>query len=388
MSDVPLGIFLSGGIDSSSIAAFAVKNSGGQSIKTFSIGFEEDSFDESKYASEVARFLNTEHHLKTLSLDKAKHLLPRIISKLDEPMGDSSLLPTYLLCQETRKHVTVALGGDGADELFAGYDPFAALRLAELYQKLIPKPVHAAIRLMAARLPVAHRNMSFDFKIKRTLRGLSYPKKFWCPIWMGPLGPGGLGELFDRPVDIEDVYSEAIEQWEACRQTDLVDKTLQFYTRIYLQDDILVKVDRASMLNSLEVRAPFLDVELVDFVRKIPSRFKFKNGQTKYILKKALEPVLPRKILYRSKKGFGIPIGQWLKNGVVKIDDNQTHGCLNRSFIQAKKDEHAHNRVDQRAFLWNLWVLNEWEKKQGQRIIDKREHRTSNAQHRMMNGFG
>ena len=362
MSDVPLGIFLSGGIDSSSVAAFAVKNSGAARVKTFSVGFEEASFDESAHAARAARFLETDHHLKTLSLERAKKLLPQVVLNLDEPMGDSSLLPTYLLCRETRQQVTVALGGDGADELFAGYDPFAALRLAELYQRLIPRPVHAAIRLVAARLPVGHRNMSLDFKLKRTLRGLSHPKRFWCPVWMGPLGPAGLAELFDRPVDIEDVYSEAIEQWEACRQTDLVDKTLQFYTRIYLQDDILVKVDRASMMNSLEVRAPYLDMELVNFVRKIPSRYKFRNGQTKYILKKALEPVLPKEILYRPKKGFGIPIGRWLKNGVAQIDARQTHGCLNGRFIRSKMDEHARDKSDHRAFLWNLWVLNEWEK--------------------------
>jgi len=171
-----------------------------------------------------------------------------------------------------------------------------------------------------------------------------------------------LADLFDMPIDYEAIYSEAIEQWDACRQTNLVDKTLQFYTRLYLQDDILVKVDRASMMNSLEVRAPYLDIELVDFVRKIPSRFKFMNGQTKYILKKALEPVLPREILYRPKKGFGIPIGKWLKNGVVKINAHESSGHLNTRFIQSRHAEHQGNRADHRAFLWNLWVLGEWGK--------------------------
>lgn len=360
MADVPLGIFLSGGIDSSSITAFAVKNSDGHSVKTFSIGFEENSFDESFYAATVARILNTDHHAETLSLERAKTILPAVISHLDEPMGDSSLLPTYLLCKATRQQVTVALGGDGADELFAGYDPFVALRLAAWYNKLVPQPVHEGIRMLAARLPVAHRNMSFDFKVKRTLRGLSYPQKLWCPVWMGPLEPKELADLFEMPIDYEAIYSEAIEQWDACRQTNLVDKTLQFYTRLYLQDDILVKVDRASMMNSLEVRAPYLDIELVDFVRKIPSRFKFMNGQTKYILKKALEPVLPREILYRPKKGFGIPIGKWLKNGVVNINAHESSGHLNTRFIQSRHAEHQGNRADHRAFLWNLWVLERW----------------------------
>lgn len=362
MSDVPLGIFLSGGIDSSSVSAFAQKFCTNQNVKTFSIGFEEESFDESSYSNQVASYLYTDHFSEILSLDRAKSLLPEIAGRLDEPMGDSSLLPTYLLCQSTRKHVTVALGGDGADELFAGYDPFLALKKARAYNFFIPKPVHKGIRMLAARLPVAHQNMSFDFKLKRTLRGLSYPKKLWNSVWLGPLCPEDLNDLFNRQLDIEDVYSEAIEQWDACHQSNLVDKTLQFYTRLYLQDDILVKVDRASMMNSLEVRAPYLDIELVDFVRKIPSRYKIRNGQTKYILKKALEPILPHEILYRPKKGFGIPVGQWMKNGAFEIDSPKLFGHFNPSFTKIRLGEHKQNKADNRAFLWNMWLLGEWDK--------------------------
>lgn len=370
MSDVPLGIFLSGGIDSSSVSAFAQKYCGNQNVKTFSIGFEEESFDESNYSNQVASFLYTDHFSEILSLDRAKSLLPEIAARLDEPMGDSSLLPTYLLCKSTRKHVTVALGGDGADELFAGYDPFLALKKARAYNFFVPKPVHKGIRMLTARLPVAHRNMSFDFKVKRTLRGLSYPKRLWNSVWLGPLCPEGLNDLFDQPIDIEDVYSEAIEQWDACHQDNLVDKTLQFYTRLYLQDDILVKVDRASMMNSLEVRAPYLDIEFVDFIRKIPSNYKIRNGQTKFILKKALEPILPHEILYRPKKGFGIPIGQWLQNGVFHIDGGISIGGLNTSFTNSQFLDHRQNKADNRAFLWNMWLLEAWGKNRNIRAGD------------------
>ena len=359
ISDVPLGVFLSGGIDSSSIASFARKKCS-QKLRTFSVGFSEDSFDESRYSKRIADWLDTEHLCETLSLDQAKSLLPEIASRLDEPMGDSSLLPTFLLCRSTRKHVTVALGGDGADELFAGYDPFLALRKAELYSRFVPKPVHKGIRILAARLPVVHRNMSLDFKIKRTLRGLDYPKKLWNSVWLGPLSPDELNDLFNKPIDTEEVYSEAIEQWDACRQSNLIDKTLQFYTRLYLQDDILVKVDRASMMNSLEVRAPYLDLELVEFVRKIPSTYKFRNGKTKYILKKALEPILPRDVICRPKKGFGIPIGQWLKKGVFDIDPDYSASFLDSSFTKAQLENHKWNRADNRSFLWNFWLLNKW----------------------------
>ena len=359
MGDVPLGFFLSGGLDSSSIVALATRHIDRSLIHTFSVGFDEASFDESAYSTEMAQRLGTNHHLDILSLEKAAALLPEIASKLDEPMGDSSLLPTYLLCRHTREKVTVALGGDGADELFAGYDPFQALRAASLYDRFVPRPLHTAVKLAMNRLPVSHANMSLDFKIKRTLRGLSYAPPLWCPIWMGTLDPKELGELFAAPIDVEDVYSEAIEQWDACRQPNLVDKVLQFYTKLYLQDDILVKVDRASMMHSLEARAPYLDIEVVDFVRRIPHQYKFRKGQTKYLLKRALESVLPHAVIYRAKKGFGVPIGRWLADGMLPIDPGAIPG-LDRGFVQARLDAHLQGRRDERAFLWNVWLGQSW----------------------------
>lgn len=359
MSDVPLGVFLSGGIDSSAVTAFASRHLPAGQLQTFSIGFDETSFDESVYARRVATLFGTNHHTETLSLDQAHGLLNECVARLDEPLGDSSLLPTYLLNRFTRRHVTVALGGDGGDELFAGYDPFRALGRAKLYQSIFPKPIHSAIRALFDRLPVSHGNMSFDFKIKRTLRGLSYEPRVWLPSWMGALDAAEIEELFAEPVDLEDLYSEAITQWEQCPQTNLVDKTLQFYTNLYLQDDIMVKTDRASMMHSLEVRAPFLDIDLVDFVRRIPSHYKLRHGTTKYILKKALEGILPRDILYRPKKGFGSPIGSWFKNGTLALDTGLPPG-LKSEFIQRKSADHRAGRSDERALLWNVYVLNQW----------------------------
>lgn len=360
VADVPVGVFLSGGIDSSAITALASKHVPAGMLKTFSIGFEEASFDESSYAQRVARLFNTDHHVETLSISKAHSLLASIVQRIDEPMGDSSLLPTYLLSKFTRRHVKVALGGDAGDELFAGYDPFVALRRAELYSKFVPKGVHQAIRMLAARLPVSHTNMSFDFRLKRTLRGLSYPPRLWLPVWMASLDCAELAELFSEPTDLEDVYSEAIDAWEGCAQPDLVDRTLQFYTKLYLQDDILVKVDRASMMHGLEARAPFLDIDFVDFARRIPSAWKFRHGETKFILKKALEPLLPKDVLYRRKKGFGVPIGAWFRDGELSVGKSASAQSLNDSFIQRKLAEHRSGGADQRAFLWNAWLLREW----------------------------
>ena len=176
---------------------------------------------------------------------------------------------------------------------------------------------------------------------------------------MAPLDPRGLEELFSEPLDIEELYSEAIEAWELCPQKDLVDKTLQFYTKLYLQDDILVKIDRASMMHGLEVRAPFLDVDLVDFVRRIPSDYKLRHGTTKYILKKALKGILPDNILHRTKKGFGPPIGAWFKSGALQVDGVGFPG-LNADFIKEKIAARRSGKSDERAFLWNFYVLTKW----------------------------
>jgi len=360
MSDVPLGVFLSGGIDSSAVAAFAAQHVPAGQLNTFSIGFNEPSFDESSYARQVARDLGTKHHEDILDLDKSVALLPEIIGKLDEPLGDGSLLPTYLLSRFTRQHVTVALGGDGGDELFAGYDPFRALEKAALYAKLVPRPIHEAIRLVAARLPVSHQNLSLDFKIKRTLMGLSYRPQLWNAVWMSALAPRDLAQLFREPCDEEEIYSEAIEAWDRCAQPNLVDRALQFWTNLYLQDGILAKVDRASMMNSLEARSPFLDLEVADLARRIPWQLKLHKGQTKYILKKALAPVLPKEIIERKKKGFGMPIGRWLREGRFEFDHARTFPHLNIAFAEQKHAAHMAGRADERLFLWSYWLLGKW----------------------------
>jgi asparagine synthase (glutamine-hydrolysing) len=157
---------------------------------------------------------------------------------------------------------------------------------------------------------------------------------------------------------MEDLYSEAIAAWESCDQPSLLDKATEFYVKLYLQDDILVKVDRASMMNSLEVRAPFLDIDLVNFARKIPVNYRFKNGETKYILKKALEPILPHDILYRKKKGFGVPIGKWFSEGKIQISStDNVANMLNSNFIKNQLELHQKLKADNRAFLWNLYLL-------------------------------
>jgi asparagine synthase (glutamine-hydrolysing) len=357
VADVPVGVFLSGGIDSSTVAALAAQELGPDRVRTFSIGFDEESFDESTHAARVARHLRTSHQLEMLSLERARELLPEIVARLDEPLGDSSLLPTYLLSRFARRHVTVALGGDGADELFAGYAPFQALAPASWYLRLLPRPLHRGIELLVSSLPVSHGYMSLEFRLKRTLRGLRYPQKLWNPVWMSALEPGELAELFGEPVDIEEVFSEAIEAWDGSRQADPVDRTLEYYTRLYLQNGILTKIDRASMLNSLEVRSPFLDREVVDFARRIPARSKLCFGRTKHLLRTAVAGLLPDSILKRSKQGFAVPIAKWFRDGAIGFEGLDQARLVNPAFTQRALKQHLDGEVDRSAFLWTQWVL-------------------------------
>ena len=356
ISDVPLGIFLSGGIDSSAVLAFAARHMPAAQAKTFSIGFTEPSFDESDWAQRVAQVIGSDHRNEMLDIDKAADLLPHVLSRLDEPMADSSILPTYLVSRFARREVTVALGGDGGDEMFAGYDPFKALRWAERYQAVVPRALHRGLRSLVDLLPASERNMSLDFKLKRTLRGLSHPPSRWNPVWLGPLEPSDLEQLLREPVDPEEVYDDAIQAWNGATATDTVDRTLEFYTRFYLQDDILTKVDRASMMVSLEVRAPFLDNGVVEFARRIPHRYKLREGQTKYLLKKALEPVLPHDVIHRQKKGFGVPMTRWMKTFDAP-DPVASFPSADVDWLRERWKAHRSGRTDHRLLLWSWMVL-------------------------------
>ena len=354
LADVPVGVFLSGGIDSSGIAALAARRAKPGELHTFTIGFDDPSFDESAAARRSAERLGTTHRAALFGAARAREVLGQLADRLDEPIADASLLPTFLLCGLARRDVTVALGGDGGDELFAGYDPFRALRMADLYARLVPKPVHRAVALLAGRLPVSHANMSLDFRIKRTLAGLSFPRPLWNPVWMAPLGPAEIAALLGDPVDPEELFSEAIEAWDASGGS-LVDRTLQFFTRTYLEGDILAKLDRASMLHSLEVRCPYLDLGVVELVRRVPARFKLRGGRGKRLLRAALGPLLPDEVLARPKKGFGIPVGRWLAEGVAPFDAVRCR--IGSDFFAKRLAEHRAGRADHRLYLFAHWML-------------------------------
>jgi asparagine synthase (glutamine-hydrolysing) len=356
MSDVPLGLFLSGGIDSASILAVVTKLLGRGKVETFTVGFNEPSFDESGHARSIAQTFGSRHHEELLDLSRANDLAPVVLNKMDEPLGDGSLIPTYLLSKFTRNSVKVALSGDGGDELFAGYDPFQALSLATIYRSVTPKNVHLLLRRLVGLIPISTANMSFDFKLRRTLAGLTYPQPMWNSIWLAPLEPRDIDDIFEHPLPPDDLYEEVLSLWHAGDGKDIVDRTLEFYTKFYLQDGILMKVDRAAMMNSLETRAVFLDNDLVEFCRRLPNRFKIRHGQRKYLLRRALRGLVPESVLARPKKGFGIPLAKWLKTTPTKPPVSPIKGVRMKPVVE-RWAEHRAGTADHRLFLWSWLAL-------------------------------
>ena len=354
VADVPVGVFLSGGIDSSTVLACATHGAAEGQIKTFSIGFHEKEFDESGQARDIARHFGADHSEEIMSVEAVRDLADHVLGMLDEPMADSSILPTFLLSRFARRSVTVALSGDGGDELFAGYAPFRALGMAKLYCALLPISARTHIRRAVNLLPASDGYLNLDFKLKRTLQGLEYPPSVWNPVWISPLRPDEIADLLGSPVDWEELYADAIAAWNSSASDDLIARTSEFYGRFYLQDGILTKVDRASMMVGLEVRAPFLDNEVVDFATRLPSSLKYRRGTTKYLLKRAMSGVLPHKLLIRPKRGFGIPLAKWLKTWPVPTKG--AAGC-DGAFTKRMFDAHRNGKRDNRLFLWAWLVL-------------------------------
>lgn len=374
MSDVPLGVFLSGGIDSSTIAYYAQKNSQ-HTINTFSIAFEDKSFDESLYAKEVARYLGTKHHETRFTQKELLDRIPQLATLIDEPFADASIIPTYLLSQYTKQHVTVSLGGDGGDELLMGYPTFQAEKIFQILKKF-PRFITGFFEKCVHMLPVSFKNISFDFKLKKFFSALNYPDSFRHQIWLGSFYPEYINTIL-KPEILHLIKPkscfEDIEQLLSTHTGNSFFEQINYlYCKHYLQDDILVKVDRASMYASLEVRAPFLDFHVVDFLTQLPAELKLRGFTTKYILKKLMENKLPHNIIYRPKKGFGIPLAKWinneLKNFTLEIlseENIKKQGIFEYNIIKKILNEHFSKKKDNRKYIWTLMAWQMWYEKYG-----------------------
>lgn len=371
VSDVPLGVFLSGGVDSTAVVSLMAEMVAPKQIKTFSIGFEEQSFDESSYARRVADIFGTTHHEKVLTAEDMLNIVDEVVSKSDEPFADASIMPTYLLSKFTREYVTVALGGDGGDELFAGYPTFKAHILANVYNKIPFLIRDKIIPYFINMLPVSDKNFSLDFQAKRFIYAAREKSELRNQMWLGSFNPQEQKNLFTEhalhSLEPKDVYSDIYTFCDNLRGLAEIDKIIYLYTKFYLPDDILTKVDRASMYNSLEVRSPFLDTDLIQFVNKIPWHLKIKGLSGKYIFKKAMEGKIPKFVTERRKKGFGIPVAKWirgeLKNRFLDAFSKKRirqQGLFEYSYVKRLLDEHLSGKVDHRKKLWTLFMFQMW----------------------------
>jgi asparagine synthase (glutamine-hydrolysing) len=368
VADVPVGVFLSGGIDSGLVAALAAKAD--SQIECFSIGFNEKSFDESPYANTVVKALNLNHRLKIFSTGEMLDNLDELPDFLDEPLADASILPSYLLAKVASQRLKVALSGDGGDELFAGYPTYQAHRIITYYDSL-PEILKSSIKSLAACLPVSHQDISADFKIKQFLRGAGVSSEIRFFIWMGSFTDSEKKELLTddlrAALSHDNTYEDVFAYVRKSGLNKDLERILYLSTKLYLQDDILVKVDRASMANGLEVRCPLLDQEVVEFASRLPMQYKLHGLKTKYLLKKAAAGLLPDQIINRKKKGFGIPISKWLTEELkgymldhLSEQRIRRQGFFNYAYVKRLIDDHLEKRKDNRKLLWTLLMFQVW----------------------------
>lgn len=367
-SDVPLGAFLSGGIDSSLIVTLAQQQLS-TPINTFSIGFQEADFDETGYAALVAGWVGSAHNEYKVTPD-AVSVLDDLVWNFDEPFGDSSAIPTWYLCQRTRQQVTVALSGDGGDELFAGYDRYRALWLSRWFNRLIPLAPILGSRMVQG-LPHSTRQRSFIRRLQRFGEALNQPIARRYMNWLQIFSERMRGELyrddFVERLPNEDPFEFFESTWNAVGNRDVVTKASLADLQSYLPCDLMTKVDIASMAHSLECRQPFLDYRLVEFAAALPSSMKFGLRGGKLLLRKAFDRLLPRQIWTRKKMGFGVPLGSWLQKDLRELmqirllgDESRCHQFFRREALQTLVDQHLSGRINHCYRLWNLLVLESW----------------------------
>jgi asparagine synthase (glutamine-hydrolysing) len=368
VADVPVGLFVSGGLDSGIVAAFAANAK--SELDCFSIGFDEPSFDESVYAKTVAASLGIRHHLKIFTGRDMLEMLEQLPRLLDEPLADPSVFPLYLLCKFAARDLKVVLSGDGGDELFAGYQTFQADKLMRYYGAL-PGFVKNWIRTTSRHLPVSHDYLSLDYKIKQFLKAEGTSPEIRFFLWRGAFSPSDQCALLGPDVRAElgeyDSYEDIARHIDESELESGLERLLYLCMKLYLQDNNLVTVDRASMANGLEVRCPLLDHDLVEFVCRLPTRYKLNGFRVKYLLKKAATGLLPRSVVHRRKKGFGIPLAKWLATDLKDfmldhLSENKIkrQGIFDYTYIKRLLDEQFAKSKDHRESLWTLLTFQIW----------------------------
>ena len=369
VSDVPLGAFLSGGIDSSTVVGL-MSQVMDRPVTTFSIGFDDPSYNELEHARRVARHFGTEHHELVIRPDIVK-LVEELVGFLDEPLADVSIFPTYLVSQLARRHVTVALSGDGGDELFAGYEWYVADKVERSYRRL-PAFLRAhLVPWVVERVPPSSQKKGLVNKVKRFVEGATLPESLQHFRWSTFLREETRGRLYSgdllHSLNGHDASSSLVAYLEAFREADPLWRQQFADIKAYLADDILAKVDRMSMANSLEARTPFLDYRVVEFAAGVPSELKLKGFTTKYLLKRSMARILPPEVLTRKKEGFSIPMKNWLRRElrpmleeVLSPERLRQEGLFDPAYVEALKEQHLRGVANHSHQLWALMVFETW----------------------------
>ncbi len=374
ISDVPLGAFLSGGIDSSTIVAL-MQSQSNNPIKTFTIGFTENDYSEAEYAKKIAKHLGTNHTEIYLSSKTALDVIPKLPEIYDEPFSDSSQIPTYLLSQLTKQHVKVAISGDGGDELFCGYNRYI---VSKKFERIINStPINIRRILSSGLRALSPQNWS---KISKFLPFLNKYSNFGDKIYKGAyaLEAKNLYELYynlcshwQNPTDViinsKEPGTLLNEFKPELEGLNIQQQMMALDSITYLPDDILVKVDRASMASSLETRVPFLDHKLIEYVNKIPHSLKFRNGQGKWILRQILSKYVPKNLTDRPKMGFGVPIDEWLRGPLKDWAEHllsekklEQEGYFNKKSIRIKWEQHLSGKKNWQFDLWDILMFQAW----------------------------
>lgn len=363
-SDVPVGLFLSGGMDSSLLAAVWRQRCPGQTIRTFTVGFEDESYDERGAARLMARAVGAEHHEIMLSGRQLEEGLESVLDRLPEPFGDPSIVPTSLLCRFAREHVTVAIGGDGGDELQAGYDPFRAWSTAKWLTAVAPGRLwNRSLRALERLAPLSAANMSLKFKLHHFRHGLPHPPDERIQAWMASF-PVERAIAVLKPdlaaeIDENEILEPTREAFRALHDVGELHAQIHTWIATYLECCILTKVDRASMMHSLEVRTPFLDPAVAESLTSLPPSMIFRSGKGKWLLRRNARDLLPKQLLTKPKKGLGVPLNTWFRTVLRDrmenaLDSSMRDGWFHYDAIRSLWHEHLAGRYDHRKALWSF----------------------------------
>ncbi len=360
--DVPLGVFLSGGIDSSAVASTMSKAQNYERLKAFTIGFEDKSYDELDKAKMVASHNNIEHLWKIMPLEDVS-FIKKIVESSDEPFADTSMIPMYELSSLSRKYATVCLSGDGGDELFGGYETYRADRLHSIFKHL---PFKGALSQIVNCLPVNSGKVSLDYKLKQFTKGIGLSSQqahySWRTIFSEEEKRDIIQSKYKDAVQGHNPFDVFNNFYEDVKNCSMMEQHFYVDLKTWLVDDILVKVDRMSMANSLEVRAPFLNHKLAEWIIRLPTKYKIRGMRTKYLLKKSQEKFLPKSIIYGKKEGFSSPVSRWMNKELVEqiIDNTMICEWFDTNKIHKIWNHHNEKRTDCSYKLFSLFCLSLW----------------------------